>query len=140
MVRVIGLETLKGLRYTNHTISGCGWRWSNSPFYNTQDPRWLGTRNTIWSPRRYEHRQNESSVEGHFYVLVLRLRHRIGLFQGEEMGQIRIYSDAVPGIKLFNMLEMGDTPIVPPKELRDIGSVIEAFPLTIIRSYLHATV
>ncbi|MES9869813.1 MAG: isocitrate lyase/PEP mutase family protein [Sedimenticola sp.] len=40
----------------------------------------------------------------------------------------------VPGHKMANMVEQGDTPILPPKELEAIGYKIAAYPLTLISS------
>ncbi|MES9959700.1 MAG: isocitrate lyase/PEP mutase family protein [Sedimenticola sp.] len=40
----------------------------------------------------------------------------------------------IPGHKMANMVEQGDTPILPPKELEAIGYKIAAYPLTLISS------
>ncbi|MET0014235.1 MAG: isocitrate lyase/PEP mutase family protein [Sedimenticola sp.] len=40
----------------------------------------------------------------------------------------------VPGHKMANMVEQGDTPILPPKDLEAIGYKIAAYPLTLISS------
>lgn len=52
--------------------------------------------------------------------------------------QMQRYCDTVAGIKFANMLEMGDTPILPPKELREIGFGIAAYPLTLISAAVKA--
>lgn len=54
------------------------------------------------------------------------------------LAQMRKYCDTVPGLKLANMLEMGDTPILPPAELFDMGFTIAAYPLTLISASIKA--
>lgn len=53
----------------------------------------------------------------------------------EEMAR---FCTEVPGIKMANMLEQGDTPILPPAELETIGYKIAAYPLTLISSAARA--
>lgn len=48
------------------------------------------------------------------------------------------YCSTVPGLKLANMLEMGDTPILPPQELYEMGYTIAAYPLTLISASVKA--
>ncbi|KAI0558675.1 carboxyvinyl-carboxyphosphonate phosphorylmutase [Gracilaria domingensis] len=48
------------------------------------------------------------------------------------------YCQSVPGLKLANMLEMGDTPILPPQELFEIGFSIAAYPLTLLSASVKA--
>jgi 2-methylisocitrate lyase-like PEP mutase family enzyme len=43
-----------------------------------------------------------------------------------------------PGYKMANMVEQGDTPILSPSELEDIGYKIAAYPLTLISAAAHA--
>lgn len=38
----------------------------------------------------------------------------------------------IPGVHMANLLEGGDTPILPPEELRDMGYTLAAFPLTLV--------
>ncbi len=44
----------------------------------------------------------------------------------------------VPGPKMANMLEDGDTPILPPERLKELGYKIAAYPLTLVSSAIHA--
>jgi len=44
----------------------------------------------------------------------------------------------LPGHKMANMLEQGDTPILPPAELSAIGFKIAAYPLTLLGSAIGA--
>lgn len=52
--------------------------------------------------------------------------------------QMRTYCATVPGLKLANMLEMGDTPILPPAQLLDMGFSIAAYPLTLLSASVKA--
>ncbi len=45
---------------------------------------------------------------------------------------------ALPGPKMANMLEQGDTPLLPPAELEAIGFKIAAYPLTLLSSAMRA--
>lgn len=56
----------------------------------------------------------------------------------QSLDQMRRYCDSVPGLKLANMLEMGDTPILPPAQLQDLGYTIAAYPLTLISAAVKA--
>lgn len=56
----------------------------------------------------------------------------------ESTERMRRYCDTIPGMKLANMLEMGDTPILPPEELHDIGYKIAAYPLTLLSASVKA--
>lgn len=72
-----------------------------------------------------------------------RLFHSIGadvtfVEAPQSLDQMRRYCSLVPGLKLANMLEMGDTPILPPDELRDIGFSIAAYPLTLLSAAVKA--
>lgn len=51
---------------------------------------------------------------------------------------LRRCSEEVPGLTMANMLEMGHTPIVPPKVLEDMGFKIAAYPLTMISAAVKA--
>lgn len=48
------------------------------------------------------------------------------------------YCRRVPGKKLANMLEMGESPILPPAQLQQIGYSIAAYPLTLLSSAIKA--
>lgn len=48
------------------------------------------------------------------------------------------FCTTVPGPKLANMLEMGDTPILPPSELYAMGYTIAAYPLTLLSASVKA--
>jgi len=52
--------------------------------------------------------------------------------------QMKRYCETVPGLKLANMLEMGDTPILPPSDLQDIGFSLAAYPLTLLSASVKA--
>ena len=54
---------------------------------------------------------------------------------GEEM---RSYCKKVPGLRMANMVEQGDTPILSPARLQEIGYKIVAYPLTLMLSGIHA--
>lgn len=56
----------------------------------------------------------------------------------QSVEQMKRYCDTVPGLKLANMLEMGETPILPPQELYDIGYSIAAYPLTLFSASVKA--
>jgi 2-methylisocitrate lyase-like PEP mutase family enzyme len=44
----------------------------------------------------------------------------------------------VPGPKMANMVEGGDTPVLPPARLREIGYAIAAYPLTLLMAAVPA--
>lgn len=46
--------------------------------------------------------------------------------------QMQEYCQRVTGPKLANMLEYGNTPILPPIELQKMGYTIAAYPLTLL--------
>lgn len=48
------------------------------------------------------------------------------------------FCDTVPGPKMANMVEQGDTPLLPPGELEALGYKIAAYPLTLISSAVRA--
>lgn len=56
----------------------------------------------------------------------------------QNLEQMQQYCDTVPGPKLANMLEMGDTPILPPQQLKQIGFSIAAYPLTLLSASVKA--
>ena len=45
---------------------------------------------------------------------------------------------AIPGPKMANMVEQGDTPILPPARLRELGYAIAAYPLTLLSASVRA--
>jgi 2-methylisocitrate lyase-like PEP mutase family enzyme len=52
--------------------------------------------------------------------------------------EIKEYCCRVPGPKLANMLEQGDTPILTPQELREIGYTMAAYPLTLLSASIQS--
>jgi len=48
------------------------------------------------------------------------------------------YCSRVSGPKLANMLEYGTTPILPPKELKQMGYTMAAYPLTLLSASIKA--
>lgn len=59
-----------------------------------------------------------------------------------ERAEMERFCREIPGPKMANMLEQGDTPLLPPSELETIGFKIAAYPLTLLSSaaaaMLHA--
>ncbi len=53
----------------------------------------------------------------------------------DEMQQ---FCTAIPGYKMANMVEQGDTPLLSPPELEAMGYKIAAYPLTLISSAVRA--
>ena len=56
----------------------------------------------------------------------------------ETVEQMQEYCRRVPGPKLANMLEQGSTPILPPKELKEMGYTMAAYPLTLLSASIKA--
>ena len=56
----------------------------------------------------------------------------------ESIEQMKEYCSKISGPKLANMLEYGTTPILSPKELKDIGYTMAAYPLTLLSSSIKA--
>jgi len=52
--------------------------------------------------------------------------------------QMRAYCETVPGPKMANMVEQGDTPVLSPGELQDIGYKIAIYPITLMLAGIHA--
>jgi 2-methylisocitrate lyase-like PEP mutase family enzyme len=52
--------------------------------------------------------------------------------------QMRAYCEGVPGPKMANMVEQGDTPVLSPKVLQDIGYKIAIYPITLMLAGIHA--
>lgn len=56
----------------------------------------------------------------------------------KSVDELRVYAKEVPGHKLANMLEQGETPILPPAMLKELGFKIAAYPLTLISAAVKA--
>ena len=56
----------------------------------------------------------------------------------ETIDQMAEYCRRVPGPKLANMLEHGSTPILPPRELKQMGYTMAAYPLTLLSASIKA--
>ena len=54
------------------------------------------------------------------------------------LDDMRRYCDEVPGHKMANMVEQGDTPYLSAEELHDIGYKIAIYPLTLLLASIHA--
>jgi 2-methylisocitrate lyase-like PEP mutase family enzyme len=54
------------------------------------------------------------------------------------INEMEQFCTLIPGTKMANMVEQGDTPVLPPKQLEDIGYKIAAYPLTLISSAVAA--
>ena len=52
--------------------------------------------------------------------------------------QMRAYCEGVPGYKMANMVEQGDTPVLEPRILQDIGYQIAIYPITLMLAGIHA--
>jgi 2-methylisocitrate lyase-like PEP mutase family enzyme len=52
--------------------------------------------------------------------------------------QMRAYCEGVPGPKMANMVEQGDTPVLSPSALQDIGYQIAIYPITLMLAGIHA--
>lgn len=56
----------------------------------------------------------------------------------ESVEQMQDYCARVSGPKLANMLEFGNTPILPPTELKRMGYTMAAYPLTLLSASIKA--
>mmetsp|Transcript_26203 Transcript_26203/g.33874 ORF Transcript_26203/g.33874 Transcript_26203/m.33874 type:complete len:324 (+) Transcript_26203:1-972(+) len=56
----------------------------------------------------------------------------------ESIEEMRMYCREVEGPKLANMLEYGKTPVLPPKELEEMGYSIAAYPLSLLSASIKA--
>jgi 2-methylisocitrate lyase-like PEP mutase family enzyme len=56
----------------------------------------------------------------------------------ESIEQMEEYCSRVSGPKLANMLEYGNTPILPPEHLKAIGYTMAAYPLTLLSASIKA--
>jgi 2-methylisocitrate lyase-like PEP mutase family enzyme len=52
--------------------------------------------------------------------------------------EIAAFCERVSGVRMANMLEEGDTPILPPARLAALGYRIAAYPLTLLNSAVYA--
>jgi len=52
--------------------------------------------------------------------------------------QMRAYCDGVPGPKMANMVEQGDTPMLSPRELEAMGYRIAIYPASLMLAGIHA--
>ena len=52
--------------------------------------------------------------------------------------QMRTYCAEVPGYKMANMVEQGDTPVLSPTALQDIGYNIAIYPITLMLAGIRA--
>ena len=52
--------------------------------------------------------------------------------------QMRAYCDGVPGPKMANMVEQGDTPVLNPAMLQEIGYSIAIYPISLMLAGIHA--
>lgn len=52
--------------------------------------------------------------------------------------EMRAYCSAVPGPKMANMIERGETPVLVPKQLEDIGYKIVVYPLVLVGAAIVA--
>ena len=52
--------------------------------------------------------------------------------------QMRAYCQGVPGPKMANMVEQGDTPVLSPPVLQEIGYSIAIYPITLMLAGIHA--
>ena len=52
--------------------------------------------------------------------------------------EMRRFCSEIPGPKMANMLEDGDTPILSPPRLQELGYRIAAYPLTLLSTAVHA--
>jgi len=52
--------------------------------------------------------------------------------------EMRAYCDGVPGPKMANMVEEGDTPVLPPEKLHEIGYKIAVYPISLLLAGIQA--
>lgn len=56
----------------------------------------------------------------------------------QDESEMRRFCAEIPGPKMANMLEDGDTPILPPAQLDALGYKIAAYPLTLLSTAVYA--
>ena len=54
--------------------------------------------------------------------------------------EMRAYCEGVSGPKMANMVEQGDTPLLPPARLEALGYAIAAYPLTLLSAAMNAMI
>lgn len=52
--------------------------------------------------------------------------------------EMRAYCEHVPGPKIANLVEQGDTPLLPPSELEALGYKLALYPITTLLAAQHA--
>ncbi|MCH7866828.1 MAG: isocitrate lyase/PEP mutase family protein [Myxococcales bacterium] len=98
--------------------------------------------------------------EGHDILIMARTDARHGHGLAEAIERCRIFADlgadilfleaphseaemaklcdALPGPKMANMVEQGDTPMLPPERLEELGFKLAAYPLTLLSAAVEA--
>jgi 2-methylisocitrate lyase-like PEP mutase family enzyme len=56
----------------------------------------------------------------------------------ESEEEMRAFCDGVAGPKMANLVEQGDTPVLPPALLEEMGYKIVLYPLTLLNAALAA--
>lgn len=56
----------------------------------------------------------------------------------ESEAEMRAFCDGVPGPKMANMVEQGDTPVLAPSVLEEMGYKIALYPLTLLNAAISA--
>jgi 2-methylisocitrate lyase-like PEP mutase family enzyme len=56
----------------------------------------------------------------------------------ESEDEMREVCRSLPGVKMANLVEGGDTPLLPPAQLEEIGYQIAAYPLTLLSAAMRA--
>lgn len=52
--------------------------------------------------------------------------------------EMRIYCESVPGLRMANMVEQGETPVFTPSKLQEIGYKVVVYPITLMLSSIRA--
>ncbi len=52
--------------------------------------------------------------------------------------EMRAYCDGVPGPKMANMVEEGETPLLPPVQLQELGYKIAVYPISLMLAGIQA--
>ncbi len=52
--------------------------------------------------------------------------------------EMRRFCDGVRGPKMANLVEQGDTPLLPPQRLHEMGFKIVLYPLTVLNASMSA--
>ncbi len=55
-----------------------------------------------------------------------------------DAGEMRAYCDGVSGPKMANMVEEGETPLLPPDQLRELGYKIAVYPISLMLAGIQA--